>query len=420
MPFVDRRVEGKSTPLRLAPKVFMALLFGLVFAVLAFSQAAASTGLKFETFRPLGGSFFSWRRAQYDLAIDLFAKRQQVDAGQLILSGRTGLSYAPLSAQSMWLIGKGFEAREDLKAARQIMARAQMVTRRDAAVQLWLAEDAFRRSLISDGLAHYDLIIRSEPETSKEILPRLAMVMVAPEGRRYLRPYIRNDNPWLSPFLTTAVNILPKAEPLGRLLLERGKKAPYLDELDSTYAKLVTRLVDEGAEDIALRVYPLLPNGDKTALASIGGTVDGKLVKGYPPFIWSLANDAFGATLVNIGANSNGMEIYSAPGTIGVAASKLVAPRAASQLLWRVHDRSINLQSSATWVATCLAGTARGDRLTSINLLSQAVPLNKSLVMRLPKGCEVVRIDMRIAGGIGANSASLIVGDLRLIHAAAD
>ncbi len=110
------------------------------------------------------------------------------------------------------------------------------------------------------------------------------------------------------------------------------------------------------------------------------------------------------------------MEFYGAPGTIGMAASKLVTPGGASQFRWRVIDRSANLQSAATWVATCVAGKAKGAQQTSINLLDQSVALNKPMVMPLPANCTVVRVDMRIAGGIGTNPASLIVSDLALVR----
>lgn len=414
----SRRPTAEKLSFRLTPKLFFALLVGLLLSVLAFSQAAASTGISIDSFRPLGGSFFSWRSGQRTLALDVFQKQKKVDAKRFIASGRAGLGYAPLSARSLWMIGKGFEAQNDLKAARRVMMRASQVTRRDAAVQLWLAEDAFRREQIAEGLRRYDLIIRSEPAASAEILPRLAAVMIAREGRRYLQPYVGIKNPWYPALLRTAVDTLPKARPVGLLLLESGAKAPRSDELEPIYAKLVNRLVQEEAEDVALRLYPLLPNGKAAALSNVSGIVDGRLDTGYPPFVWFFANDAFGGTPISLDAGGSGMEFYGAPGTIGMAATKLIAPPAGSQLRWRVHDRAPNLQSSASWVATCVAGKAKGARQASVNLLDQGVPQNKVLSMPLPGNCEVVRLDMRIAGGIGTNPASLIVGNLALAKTA--
>lgn len=407
--------NSHQTPFRFAPKVFVALLCGLVLAIFAFSQAAASTGIRLDTFRPLGGSFFSWRSAQLNLTADLFAEDKNVDPEHLIRSGRAGLAHAPLSARSLWMIGKGLEKQGRTQATRKVMQRAEQVSRRDAAVQLWLAENAFGREDITAGLAHYDLVMRSEPKAAEAILPRLAAIVAAPEGRRYLLPYAHADNSWFSPLLTTAVNRLPKAEPVGRLLVERKRQAPRVRQLEQTYAALIKKMVDEGAVELALQVYPLLPKGDNPQiLRNISGIVEGKVAPGYPPFIWSLANDAYGATLVSLSENSSGMEFYGAPGTVGIAASKLLETRTATEFRWRLIDRATNLQNDAHWVATCVSGKAKGALRKSVNLLDDTVVLNKAMAMTLPENCDVMRIDMKIAGGIGTSPASLIIDNLML------
>lgn len=416
---------GRRGPLReawaagLTPGIIIALFAGLLGAILAFSQVAASTGIVIDTFRPLGGGFFSWRSGQNHLAQQLYDKRGKVDARLLFATGRTGLDYAPLSARSIWMVGKGYEAKADLTRARQAMLRAERITRREAAVQLWLAEDSLRRGRIAAGLRHYDLIIRSRPEAKQEVLPRLAAIMVAPAGRRYLQPYVGQSNPWFPELLAMAVERLPQAEPVGQLLLERKAKAPDLPQLDAIYAQLVSKLVSQGADDVALRLYPLLPRGDTAVLADVSGVVDGQPVRGYPPFTWQFGNDAYGATLISVGSGGAGMEFYGASGTVGVAATKLVAPKGSTQFRWRVGERVPNLQSSATWVATCLSGRSEGARVISVNLLDANTPANRDMEMSLPAGCDIVRLDMRIVGGIGTNPASLIVNGLSLGKAAA-
>lgn len=412
--------RGRSTRAALAkgltPSIIIALFVGLLAAILAFSQAAASTGIVIDTFRPLGGGFFSWRSGQNQLTQKLYDNRGKgkLDPELLLATGRTGLGYAPLSARSLWMVGKGYEAETDLPRARQAMLRAERITRREAAVQLWLAEDSLRRERVAAGLRHYDLIIRSQPESMQEILPRLAAIMVAPDGRKYLRPYVSQNNPWFPELLSVAVDRLPQAEPVGRLLIERKAKAPDKRQLDPVYAQLVSKLVSQGADDVALQLYPLLPRGNTAVLANVSGIVDGKAVGGYPPFVWQFANESYGATLVSVDARGAGIEFYGASGTVGVAASKLVAPGSSTRLRWQVRERAPNLQSSATWVATCLSGGSEGARVVSVNLLDTKIVANRDMAMSLPTGCDIVRLDMRIVGGIGTNPASLIVSDLSL------
>lgn len=390
-------------------------MIGFLLAVLSFSQTAASIGIVIESFRPLGGGFFSWRSGQNNLALRLYQGQKKVPPTTLIDVGRTGLGLAPLSARSLWMVGKGLEADGQQARARQVMSRAEQVTRRDVAVQLWLADDKLRREQIAPALHHYDLIVRIQPAAGEEVIPRLALLMTRRLGRDYLQPYIRPDNGWLPALLGTAAGKLPKAEPVARLLIERKAKAPKVPELEPIYSQLVYRLIAEGSNDVALAVYPLLPKSDPAALADVRATVDGKSVEGYPPFTWFFADGATqGATLIDLGGGNSGIEFSGSSGTAGVAATKLVAPRSGAQLQWAVRERSTNLQSSATWVATCLAGSSKGESRKSVDLLSETTPLNKPLAMPLPTGCELVRLDMRIAGGIGRNAASLIVGGLRL------
>jgi hypothetical protein len=50
-------------------------------------------------------------------------------------------------------------------------------------------------------------------------------------------------------------------------------------------------------------------------------------------------------------------------------------------------------------------------------MLDKSLPLKKTISMQLPSDCDVVRIDLRIAGGIGTGPATLIVTDLGLVAA---
>lgn len=82
---------------RLTPSLFFGLLIGLLLAVIAFSQAAASVGLAIDSFRPLGGSFFSWRAGQTRAAVALVKKGSRVNSATAQRLGRATLTNAPLT-----------------------------------------------------------------------------------------------------------------------------------------------------------------------------------------------------------------------------------------------------------------------------------------------------------------------------------
>lgn len=400
---------------KLTPSLFGGLLFGLFLAVLAFSQAAASIGLAINGFRPLGGSFFSWRAGQTRAAVALVAKGSRVNSDVAARLGRTVLIHAPLSARSLWLVGKSMEVKGQTDQARRVMLQAERMSRRDSAVQLWLGADRLQRGDVAPGLRHFDLMIRVGGEAAEAAIPRMAMIIMAPEGRRHLAPYIRDDNPWLLPLLQTAVEKLPRAAPIAQLLIDRGKQAPDIPDIRQVYAPLMARLVDEGAYAQALRLYPLLPGAHGASLRNVSGMVEGQLDDGYPPFIWRFpeGNDQ-GAEFVSVDKGETGLDIFGAPGTVGIAATKLVALRPGDALYWRVGDRSGNLDGSATWVATCLIGEGAKKIVKSENMLGSGVAANRPLKLALPADCDVARLDIRVAGGIGRDPASLVIAGLKL------
>jgi hypothetical protein len=344
----------------------------------------------------------------------IFESRDRANAERAIGVGRSTLHLAPLTPRSLWLVGQGMEIKGDLPGARRAMTQAERISRRDGAVELWLGSDNFRRGEVEAGLRNFDLMIRGDRNAGSAIMPRLSLIILAPEGRRHLMPYIRKDNPWLADLMQAAVAHLPRAEPLAVLLIDREQKAPDVDTLYPVYSALMKRLVQERAYGPALRLHSLLPGADPANLRDVGAIGDGTPDKGYPPFIWDFPDSSDrGGSVVGV-AGGNGLDIFGSPGTVGVAASKLVTPQGASALRWRIDDRTTNVQSDAVWEATCLTGKAAGSVRRSANLLDESFPLGRAMTMPLPDDCSLLRIEMRIAGGIGRTPAAITVSGLKL------
>lgn len=404
-------MKGKA---RLTPSIFVGLVAGLFLAVLAFSQAAASVGLSIDSFRPLGGSFFSWRAGQTSAALAISSKASRVNSAAARRLGQETLVHAPLTPRSLWLIGKSMEIGGAKSSARKAMLQAERLSRRDSAVQLWLGADRLRSGDIASGLRHFDLMIRGDSEAANAVIPRMALIILAPEGRRQLAPYIRENNPWLPHLFQVAVTDLPRSAPMAQLLIDRRKKAPDIENGQYVYSTLMTRLIAEGSYAAALQLYPLLPGSNRDTLRNVSGATAGELDEGYPPFVWAFSDgSAQSGQFVSV-EGGTGIDIFGSPGTVGVAAVKLVAINPGDALYWQVADRAGNLDSSATWVATCLAGPSTKKKVESANLLSASVPQNKLLKMAMPAGCNLVRLDMRVAGGIGRDPTNVIISALKL------
>ncbi|MBB5685743.1 hypothetical protein [Sphingobium boeckii] len=329
--------------------------------------------------------------------------------------GRTVLTHAPLNPRSLWLVGTSMEIQGKTGDARRAMQQAERISRRDSAVQMWLGSDNLRRGDIVGGLRHFDLMIRANGEAADLVIPRMALIIPLAEGRRHLAPYIRDDNPWMLRLFQTAITQLPRAAPIAELLVERRKNAPNVGDIRSVYGPLMARLVNEGSYAIALRLYPLLPDADSASLRNVSGAINGKIDEGYPPFVWNFPNDnAQGAEFVSLENGETGLDVFGAPGTIGIAATKIVAARAGDTLYWQIADRMGNLESSANWIATCLAGKSVGRATRSSNMLDSSTPQKRILKIMLPVDCGLVRLDMRVAGGIGRDPVNLVIGSMKL------
>ncbi|MDX2208944.1 MAG: hypothetical protein SFV20_01145 [Sphingopyxis sp.] len=411
-----------GAPLRrhkLQPTIILGLFVGMLLAVLAFSQAAASVGLTINSLRPLGGAFFSSRSNQDRLIVDLFSKAGRVSAKQLIAGGQTALPHAPLNGRSLWLVGTGMEMQGNRDGALRAMRQATKISRRDSSVQLWLGTDQLKRGRIAPALRHFDLMIRANRDASGVIIPRMAQVIAAPEGRQFLQPYLRASTPWIGDLLRSAVETLPRAAPLASLLLENNGPAPAVAGVEATYARLIERLIEEGAYRQALLVYPKLPDANPTSLRTVNGLVDGKVDAAYPPFSWQFpAGATQGGSFIGIN-DAVGLDVYADAGTVGIAATKLVVPGAHNRLQWRVAERSANLQAEANWSATCLLGSSAGRLIRSVNLMTDNVALGRPMSLDLPANCELIRFDVRVAGGIGRVPSNLVLTELRLVRASA-
>ena len=384
------------------------LLVGLIASALSVAQSAALIGLQIPIFRDLGSSFYSWRADQVFLAEKLFRETNQPTSEYLISSSRRILAHSPTSARAMWLLAKGFESGGNPAGARRVMARADNLTRRDGAVQLWLGSDALRRREVAVGLDHFDKMLRTNPDAAMQMLPRMVGVIAEPEGRAALLPYVRADNAWYEGMLGAALNSQLQAADVSALL-SAATVLPDSKTARSLYRNLVSKLANERSYRSLLQLWPKLPGASDRAWQ----TIEPRPIvesEAYPPVDWSFA--AFGnrrTELRELDGGEIGLEAFASPGTTGVSATKLLRPSdGARSLEWRVIEQISNPGGSAFWQVTCINEPEEGDSVQSVNLLSEAQQ-RRRMRMDLPENCPFVRVDLRISGGIGREDSRLLI-----------
>lgn len=390
---------------------FAVLFAGLIAAMLSVAQSAALIGLPLEVFRSLGTAFYAWRSDQALFSEELIRVTDSRAPQELIAVGRRNLEHSPSSARAMWIVAKGLEAKGDDAGARRVMSRAQSLSRRDGAVQLWLGSDALGRRDVATGLDHFDKMLRSNPEAAQQMLPRLVAIISAPGGRAALRPYVRADNSWYDGMLAAAVQSeLPAADVAE--LLHSAAVVPDSSNARASYRYLVWKLVEQRSYQALLQLWPKLPGAHQGAWQSIKPRARADDAA-YPPVDWSFSS--FGdrrAGLQNFGEGEIGIEAFASSGTTGVSASKLL--RLGGRNLsfeWRVLEQAANPGASAFWQVTCVSERGDGESVRSLDLMDQAQRQRRAR-MSLPANCHLMRVELHMSGGIGRDGAQLLIGGI--------
>lgn len=422
-----------SAVLSVRSLLFIAAAIGLAGA--SFANAAAVIGLPLTFAAPLGASFFSWRSDQAR-QVQQFVRGRSVNSAQRgANSGLELIQSHPLNPRALWQIGMFRAITGNPQQARQIIMRAEDLSRRDALVQLWLAEDAARRGNVDQALDHFNTLLIVSDDGRDEIIGRMADALQSPSAQRALAAYLVVDNPWRSRFLVRAADAGRSAEPASAMLLQAPLplSADPADRL--AYQRILVRLTAESKIAEALRLYRRLPAATSASLASVAAGSGA-----YQPFAWTFAENSNVTGETSSSAGVSGLDFVALPGTSGVAAIRYFEPRNRQRLRWEVSDVRANPDAQAHWVGRCVYGANSAQSSRSPNILSgldqtsgtdseEEFPTTGRLPttssgqrggsaqvreLLLPQNCGLIRLEMFLDGGTGLNETSFRVANLHL------
>jgi tetratricopeptide (TPR) repeat protein len=147
-----------------------------------------------------------------------------------------------LNPKALRLLGYYADAQGDRAKADALVRRAARLSRREAGAQLWLIEANAREGDTAQTLVHYDIVLRTKPDTQTLLFPRLLAAIEDAEVRAALKPYIRADRGWVTGFFFYANANSKNLPAIVQLILESGglpdKENAHNHELD-----LLSRLV---------------------------------------------------------------------------------------------------------------------------------------------------------------------------------
>jgi hypothetical protein len=258
-------------------------------------------------------------RAEQLMMTDLLNEPKQVAA-----VARSALRLQPINPTAFQVMGVAATAAGDTQTGRALIVEAQHQSRREAPVQFLLIEDAVRRGDIREALAHYDIILRTQPNSHALLFPTLLDALKEPAIRTALSPYYHTERTWAPQFASYALANSKDLDALVALELEAGGLENPQFAHDQS-AGLIARLVQEKRFAAARRVYLAMHGATSQRLVDAGfsgADIDGR----FGAIGWQTGTEADASSILAKDAG-NRLEML-------LSASALTSTKIATKLLY--------------------------------------------------------------------------------------
>lgn len=325
---------------------------------------------------------------------------------------RGAIENQAINAKALRVLGYVADAKGDTETAEKYVRMAAKLSRREPGAQLWLIEASARKGDVAQTLVHYDIALRTKPDTQTILFPRLVNAIEDREIRTALKPYIRAKNGWAAGFLYFANTNSKNLPALVDLIVETGGL------VDAESAKgqelgLLGRLVAEGLFADARRLYLQLPSAKSARLTSAAFDVSDRDAR-FGPMGWQLLEDpdAGGGFTGNAGDKQTMLSIFANSATTRPVATKLLFLKPGKYLL---SARLANLDRGdggfLRWQLRCPA--IDGPPTWTIDSINAS--LRAELIV--PANCPVQFLDLIASGGKGQTGLEATIASVSLVPA---
>ncbi|MBD8548174.1 hypothetical protein [Sphingomonas sp. CFBP 8760] len=273
------------------------------------------------------------------------------------------LNPVALRMLAIWAAGHGY-----LRRADRLAGLSEKVSRRDLSNQLFMIERAVSRGDVAATLAHYDMALRTSPNSKQLLFPILSAAIADPTIRQDLVPYVRHGAPWIGGFLFNALDMPGGASSAAELLLASGRKNNVALLIDLAPG-LLTHLVGSGDFPLAERLFLALPKADAAMLADPSFTMR-TTDPVYGPFGWRAIESA-DASIAFEPAEGGRRRLYVSA-RLGAVGDQILLQRTLhlppGNYLFVQQPEAKTGENSITWRVTCLkAGDSSAPIWTSGN-----------------------------------------------------
>ncbi len=326
---------------------------------------------------------------------------------------REALLNQAINPKALRLLGYVAETKGDSVIAEKYVRMAAKLSRREPGAQLWLIEATARTGNIPQTLVHYDIALRTKPDTQTILYPRLLSAIEDKDIRTNLKSYIRADNGWGTSFLFFANANSQNLPALVDLIVETGGlKDP--ETAKNQELGLLGRLVNEGFFDQARRLYLQVPGARAARLTS--PAFDAIDIDGSSGAMgWTLSTDPdVGGAFSRAGGDRQVMlSLYANSATTRTVASKLLYLKP-GRYDFRAQLSAVDpgLGGFIKWQLRCPSVSALGA-IWTVQGGTQATRSEFSV----PASCPVQYLDLIASGGNGQTGLEATVAAVTLTTA---
>jgi len=239
----------------------------------------------------------------------------------------------PLSSQGLAIAALAAEGVGNSKRARELMAAALQLSRRDSLVNGWTVFDASRRGDLDAAIPALDRSMVTDPATSSVYIPAMVRSLEQPASIPVLAKILARKPTWELTFWRAAVVARPTIGNVGKLrvLRVRARHAPSgaseADDNRNIDRALLATLAERREFATALELYRTLPGARAQSPGQVVSNDSFIATPVWPPFDWDvLATGEYSGTIEQgSGARgSEGLVVESLPGSGGTVARQLV------------------------------------------------------------------------------------------------
>lgn len=320
------------------------------------------------------------------------------------------LKRQPINPKALRNLGYLADLEGDPAKAEQLIRMAAKLSRRETGAQMWLIETEARKGNIKKTLSHYDIAMRTKPDTHSILFPRLVTAIDDPEIREALRPYFNAKAPWTVNFVYFAVanSIVPST--VVDLIIETGGLRDQ-GTLHEQQIVLLNRLMRVGDYDNVRRLFLTMPDASGGVLVRASFDVSDHNAR-FGPLSWQITSNAdSGGGFSSAAAKQQpSLSVFSNSGvTQRVAGKTTYLSPGKYRFFVNLVDVDENGGGYIRWQLSCRTKT--GDKLV---WSKDSVRTMNDDTISLPASCPVQLIEIVVSGGTLQGSFEATITDVKI------